>query len=550
MGEYERPKKPAETVVAPPRSQAPKPKPKRLGGVNQVTNGISLMDFASTTRVDATPTVMAAMDVLRNERQSLIASAPVRFHRALELLYAATIGQRGGKHLSGDEQILTLDAAMVLLEPAISVFRRTEDEARWLSENLMQYVTWKRSSARFSSALDRVDKSMRIDGKAVEMPGDGHPREQAALLRSEIRKLAPQMLALNEQIMRANEHQIEHEAEKLLAGESKGRKPTAGSLVQLQASLWLLDGFLTLSDEEFRRELGHIQSVCNGVATYSELVKAATELLGGSVVVTAALAGAVAKLGGDASSASFCAGVARSVGKVFGDVIAGAEIVHGVFVLLDSHASVDKKVGAAVDVASGSAWFIGLKTGGAAVGFAASTSIMLGFAELKYFARLYWEADLGLTTGLIRLAFETLQRDGAAIARAAERLAIGVDLLRAEKDPDRAADLRRAHARLVEDLATSIDTLLDDVGPRELEPGIARLPGAWSILFELFSPLRKYKGAHDEGSLVECAQVSLQKVTWSLSHADDLALASARQRSLGQLENDLATKEEKAHGEE
>jgi hypothetical protein len=331
-------------------------------------------DRTHISRGEAEVVVIAAADIVQHGRRNQIAGAPARFRSALELLYAAVTANN---HLGGADQVQYLDAAMATLEPAVSVFRHDHDDAVWLDEQLMQSVASRRSSARYTRAIDRVDNSLRIDGVTVEMPNDGEPRKQAALIHQEIQKLAPEMLEINEQVLRAAHHGIEHEAEKLLEGEGKGRKLGAGSLVELQATLWLVDGFLTLSDEEFQHELAHVQGVRNGIATYSELVKVATELLAGSLVTTAAFAGALAALAGDATSAALCTGVARSAGMLFGNIIAGVEIVHGVFVLLDPHASAQKKLDAAAGVASGSAWFIGVKVGGAAAGFAASSAIML-----------------------------------------------------------------------------------------------------------------------------------------------------------------------------
>lgn len=502
------------------------------------------------TRPDAEQVVIAAADIVQHERRKLIAGTPPRFHAALELLYAAVCGRKGYDLMPGEEQVQDLDAAIVLLEPALSVFRKDHEDAVWLAEQLMQHVTAKRSSARYLRAMDRVDNAMRIDGKLVEIPSDNEPQKQAAVLRQQIHKLAPKMLEINEQVLRANEHGIEKEAETLLEGKDKGHKLTAGSLVQLQATLWLVDGFLTLSDEEFQHELKHVQGVFNGVATYSELVKVATELLGTSLVTTASFAGVLAKLAGDSSSAALCAGVARSAGMAFGKVIAGVEIVHGIFVLADPHASAQKKMDAAAGVASGSAWFAGLQAGGAATGFAASTAIILGYAELKYAAHLYWQASLGLTNLFMRRTLETLQREGASIARAADRVAKVREIIETETDAQNASDLQRVHENLVKDLAHTIDYFLDDAAPHAFESGVAQYPGVWPIFLELFAPLKKYRHAKNESTAVEGAAEILKKITWALAHAGEIATASARQKHLNDLEHDLEKKQSHGDGEE
>lgn len=177
------------------------------------------------SRAEAEIVVIAAADIVQHGRRSAITSAPARFRSALELLYTAVTAK---DHLGGADQVQYLDAAMVTLEPAVTVFRHDQDDAIWLDEQLMQLVASRRSSARYTRAVDRVDNSLRIDGATIEMPSDEEPRKQAALIHQEIKKLAPEMLELNEQVLRAAHHGIEHEAEKLLEGEGKGRKLDAG----------------------------------------------------------------------------------------------------------------------------------------------------------------------------------------------------------------------------------------------------------------------------------------------------------------------------------
>jgi hypothetical protein len=126
---------------------------------------------------------------------------------------------------------------------------------------------------------------------------------------------------------------------------------------------------LTLTDEELTHHLREVHGVFNGVSTYSELVKAVAELTGGAISLTASYAAAIAKLAGDTSCAAMATGLARSTGLLFANVIAGIEIIHGVAVLLDPHATPQQKVDGAVGASSGAAWFIGSRVGGAAVGF-------------------------------------------------------------------------------------------------------------------------------------------------------------------------------------
>ena len=493
---------------------------------------------------DAQSTALAAADIVQHQRMQEAGRAPARFYKALDLLYQAVTGQKR----DDVDLVQMLDAAMVMLEPAIAPLRQSGEWAVWLDEQLMQHVTSARSSARYVRAKDRVENSIRMDGKTVELPRADEPRKQAALLREQIHKLVPNMAFVNEQVIRAAHDGIHHEAEKMLEGETHGHKMGPGVLVQLQSLLWMMDGYLTLTDEEFQHELKNVQGVFNGVATYSELVKAATELLGGSLVITASYGAGIAKLMGDTASMTMLTGVARTTGLFFANVIAGVEIVHGVAVLFDAHASADKRVKAGFEVASGTAWFVGKHVAGAAAGMAASTAVMLGYMELRAMAHLYWGAAVGITAGLMGEAFKTLQRDGADIAITSDKLAKVKDLMQAETNPEQLADLKRVHDNLVHELAGDVDRLIGDCGPRERESGMSQYPGAYAILLEVFAPVRKHKGAKTEEQAVAAATVALERVGWALSHAGELVVASAGNHSLKELEHQIAKQQE--HGEE
>lgn len=110
-------------------------------------------------------------------------------------------------------------------------------------------------------------------------------------------------------------------------------------------------------------------------------------------------------------------------------------------------------------------------------------------------------------------------------------------------------DLKRVHDNLVHELADDVDRLISDCGPRERESGISQYPGAFQVLLEVFAPVRKYKGAKTEEQAVAGATVALERVTWALSHAGDLEIASAGNHSLKDLEHELA-KQQEHHGEE
>jgi hypothetical protein len=80
--------------------------------------------------------VIAAADIVQHERRQQTAGTSSRFHAPLELLYTAVSGRKGNERLPGAEQVQDLDAAMVMLEPAISVFRQDHDDAVRLASSM------------------------------------------------------------------------------------------------------------------------------------------------------------------------------------------------------------------------------------------------------------------------------------------------------------------------------------------------------------------------------------------------------------------------------
>jgi hypothetical protein len=57
----------------------------------------------------------------------------------------------------------------------------------------------------------------------------------------------------------------------------------------------------------------------------------------------------------------------------------------------------------------------------------------------------------------------------------------------------------------------------------------------------------KHKGARTLEAVTEAARVTLERITWSMAHADELVTASARQQGLADVERAL---EKKEHGGE
>jgi hypothetical protein len=278
----------------------------------------------------AQDTLQAAADILQHERALMIVNVPQPYASVLRRLYAAATGRGKNGPLSSADRRRALDDARAGLEPVLVVYRTTDEERAWLQEHITQPLASLEGSLSFEEARSRVRSAVRIGQHAlIEPADDAHPREQGEQLHEQLQRLIPVIQQINEQVIRLKHDGIHHEAEALMEGHAHGKKLGPGSLVELQAVLWVVDGYLLLTDEELARHLDELHGVANGVSTYSELVKAVAELAGGAVTITAAYAASIAKLAGDTSSAAIATGLARSSGLFVANVIAGIEIIHG-----------------------------------------------------------------------------------------------------------------------------------------------------------------------------------------------------------------------------
>lgn len=483
-------------------------------------------------------------DVVDNEQRRLIPDSQT-YRLGLELLYQALAGRSlEGRKLLGRERRDLFDEAVLELRPVLA----RASEARRAS------LARRRAGLLRAEAEDRVDSSLVIEGKLVEIPDDRHPREQAAVLRAALPKFVQTLQIANEQLLRLGhkelEEALEHlkeEGETLAQLEKEGHGSPLTRLAALQGLLGLADGWLTLTDEELQHELAHIHGWLPGVTTFGELVKAIVEIGFGAVTFTAALAGVIAKAAGDAALSSTAMHVAGEVGHLLGDVVAGIEIVHGVFVLFDSHASGAQKERAALGIASGVAWF--------GAGGAASFAVVATYLGLKVAAHLYWQGALGMSVMFMRETFEFMQQAGGSMARVADRLARAGLLLQEEHDPLRAEPLAKIVAENTELLATEIDWFLQHCLPSGKDMGLgSTAPAAWpgnhAILVEAFAPLQPLRSAKSGPALAAAAAAVLEKITWCLMHAGALAVASARRGRLRDVEQDEAKKAQGPQGHE
>ena len=495
---------------------------------------------------DAAGALAAAADIMSNQRSRGIGGIHSSYVSVLWKLYAAVSGTKDGLLLSAAKRNAMFQEARRELAPAIELYATTDEGKSWLEDYFYPEFNANISSFAFAEAKERVHHAVLVDpAHVIEIPPDDEPRERGRLLHMEIDKLVPVMRGFNEQMVRMNEHAIAHEA-KALFEHGEGHVGNTGSLAELANLLMLVEGWLTLNDEEFKKHLDEIRGVCEGISTYAELVKAVTELTGGALGLTATVAAGIARGTGNAVYANVASGIARKVGLVFADVVSGIEILHGAFVLFDPYTTRQEKVDGAVDVATGGAWFLGRSIGGAAMGFAASSSVILGYVELKWAVTTYWESSVGINSMLMGQAYETLARHGDAIARSADDLAKAQLLARQEKEPTMQASLHQVETALASALAASVDSLIVDCGPADQEAGVANKPGAFPILRELFEPLRARRGARNPQAAIAAGVLALEKVTWARTHAPDIVVESTRNRDLHAVEQDAVERERKS----
>jgi hypothetical protein len=488
-----------------------------------------------------------------------------RYRGPFEKLYGAVAGEDLARHTIADRfRRPMFDEAVLGLREVIA----------YAGEDRRASLSRRRTDLLAKEASDRVESSIVIGDKAVEIPDAEHPREQAEVLREALKKLIETLELSNEQLHRLAEanyeqyelalEEIEHSPHldhlgKLLEQLDLEQKAVPAhrivhSIGALQALLATFDGWLTLTDDELREHLNEIHKVLPTVSSFAELVKAVVEIGLGTVSLTAVFAAALAKAIGEGAMAADALAVAGAVGGVLANVVAGIEIVHGIFVLLDPDATPAQKEKAAVGVLTGSAWFIGSRIGGFAMGGPASVAILGGYLMLKVAAAMYWQAALAINTWLMSPVFEYMASHGETIARVGDRVARAALLLRDEHDPLRARPLAQTLAENEDLLATTVDDLLEHSLPGRAEdlvfgrPNVIG-PGYVTMFLEAFAPLQGYRGVKSGPQLAEAAAHVLLRINWLLAHGAEIVVASTRQQHLRDVAQDPSGLEPRASRE-
>lgn len=486
--------------------------------------------------------VHAASDVVKNSSMRMIATAPESYREPLQLLHAALTGRRNNEPVPGVQRPAMLDEAIVGLRPAIDLVRK--DNAAWLQEELIEPIQSRRFSVDVAAASERVERSTKIGNQVLDFKAEGDPRAEAAALRAGLPQLVESLTMANEIIVRFNEANIEAAVSSMMKSNMPKQYRHLTKLVQLHTVLETAGSLLTLTDEEFHKKLVSVKDVYEGVNTYTELVKAVTGVAGGAVAVAAGAVSLAAKLSGDAQLVARASGFAKVTSMTVSHVLSIIGVVQGLAKALDPSASRQDRIEGLVDAATTAGWLVrnSEKLRGGVVGPAA-LAVAAGYYEFKHALLLYWGAAHGLTTGLMGLAYETLGRNGDAIARSSDSLMKARALVDQEDDPREKRALERVVTLHAEQLGKEVDDLIAHTTPISPAAGVAREPAAYPILREALAPLKAYKGGREPDKAARAGQAALERLYWIFAHREEITLAAARYLNLRTAEEYVRLKE-------
>ena len=498
------------------------------------TSRPSASDLGYSDGKDAQLALHIAADIVQHGYTRMLAQAPLGYALALHALADALSGQRDGVKVSGAERVKLFERSRRGLAPAIELYGESDAGKVWLQQELLEPLALEHDRLAYAAAEQRVESSILLTEngtqRILEIPDDAHPREQGQVLRSQIRALVGAMGQLHEQAAAIGLPAIEAEIERIKEGH--GGLGGASSLHDLQAMLMLADGYLTLTDEEFHHELHHVQGIAK-VATYSEYVKAVTELVGTCLTASGLFTAAIAKVAGDPHLAAQAAGLTREAFHELSGIVAGIEIVRGLAIAADRKAQPQKRLDAALDVASGGASLVAELVEPVTAGAIGLSAGLTGaYAELTFLATQYWAVQRGLVGAGMSSAFEAMRQDGESIAWHADALAKSGALIAREHDPQQLEALHRVEVQMAIALGESVDYFLDNCQRRDGD----RHPGAHAILVETFSRLAPFRGAKTPQAAARAGSAALARISWALEHASQLVNAEVKHEQVAAVE--------------
>ena len=437
------------------------------------------------------------------------------YYKPLNDLLTLSIGHRkGGFPIPGREKREIWERMAPALSPMLAY--ANGDSTAELS--LQEHWDHKHQEVIASEATDRVDNTIvtHEDGKdkAIEIPDDEHPHEQAEVLRAQITtllKTSGDMVERGKNLGTA-----------LLGEEAK----TVERLEHMGQTLTIMNSMLKLTDAEFQKEMRNPKSVINGIGTYTELLKTCMELSSSMVGLGASFGSFLAKRAGDeVLHKSLEAWAKDATGKGMTRIIAGIEAVHGAFVMLDSSKSAAERIDGAVEMSMGLAV---LTTGESLY----ALPIAGPYYMVKTAAYLFREASLGWEMGFLRELFGYMNEVGGFIEHAGDHLVAAGQLTQAEKDPEKKAALAQEEKSRGAKLGTVVDEFLDRcvTGPKA-DHGVGtefldHYPGNYGIVAEVFAPLLGMRGRRTGPEAANAAAAVLKAMAYCFQHGDSIARAS------------------------
>ena len=458
-------------------------------------------------------------DTLDGYGDQAIDAAPDSWKPAMQELQALVYGK-----IPATEAVARFDGLKARLAPVLKYLSSSTVGAGVAPgmEALRQELVGREQRALTRDAEKSIKGALVVDdgdGKkeAIDLGGGADPHDEGRILGMKI----PDLVAGIE----ANVERAKELGDKLGASEEM-----VGKLEMLGHSLTLVSSFLKLSEDDFKRELLHVQSVMGGIDSYSELVEKAIEMGSAAAQLTCELSGVLMKAVGETEMAESCAKAAGRIGgsKVLGTLLAGIEIVHGLSVVLNSNKSDDDRISGGVEVASGIAT---IAAGGESL---AAAPIVGPYLMLKGVEALYSGAVIGMDMGFLKDAFGYMQEEAGGFNKLVQQITTAQLLQQSEKDPKKHGALGEVEQEIVGKLAGRLDSFLADCEPTGKDHGIGsdrqidRIPGNYKILADAFALPRAMRGATTLEEVSTLAQLTMKQIAWCFQHGQAIVQTMAQ----------------------
>jgi hypothetical protein len=440
---------------------------------------------------------------------------PAKYHDALDKLMLAKFSQKA----DANAKLAAYDEAWTVFQP----FVRANDHFGGNLDLNASFATL-RKDLLFSQAGARISNTMVIEEggkkKAIEIPDDQHPHEQAEVLHANLPKLIGSMKTTVDRAKTLGEH--------VLKGE--GGEKLIEKIEAIKHVLNLAEGWTKLNDEEFQHELKNIKGVFNGVSTYSELVKTILEMTEAGIGLTIQLAGVIGKMVGDHAMEHAASQAGKLVGEGFTKIIAGVEIIHGLATMLDSSKTRDERIEGGVEVAAG----IGTLAAGSSLG---ALPVAGPYALIKIAQYLYSGAALGWEVGILKTTFKRLADEAKSFSYQSDQLVAAHQLGEAEKDQEKktamATQERVHHKQLADGLYDFLGDCSDKghgIGDLDGNTTAQFYPGNIQIMREKFAGVVSMRSALKNGNIDTTAMIlkmTMEVIVWCFDHAQAIVKGSA-----------------------